>query len=218
MTRGLFAEFGAWDGRYLSNCRLLFEQGWTGVFIEADAERFQDLRRNYQDQPAIHCVNEMVTRGNSLADVLRKNTTLDRIDFASIDIDGLDLDVALASDLPGLGVKVLLVEGGFNFDPRLAARVPVELAASGCGQPIAVMISALREIGYEPVCFFQDLYLVRSELMGDHFARVRRDAVSLYMDAYNFSGDNLKELLDRYRATIGAGRIEQAADLEFMKF
>ena len=40
IKKGFFCEFGAWDGVYLSNCRKLFEEGWSGVFIEADKKVF----------------------------------------------------------------------------------------------------------------------------------------------------------------------------------
>ena len=33
---GWVCEFGAWDGIVGSNCRKLTEEGWTGIFIEAD--------------------------------------------------------------------------------------------------------------------------------------------------------------------------------------
>ncbi len=62
---GVFVEFGAWDGRFLSNCRLLFEKGWAGLFIEADRKKFDDLCRNYRDYPSIHCANEFVSRDNN---------------------------------------------------------------------------------------------------------------------------------------------------------
>ena len=218
IAEGVFVEFGAWDGCFLANCRLLFERGWGGLFIEADKERFADLLRNYRDYPSIHCANELVSADNPLDEVVRRHTRFGAVDFVSIDVDGRDLDIALASNLSRLGVKVLLIEGGFNFDPRLATRLPAELVATGCGQPIAVMISELKSAGYEAVCFFQDLYLVRADLLADHFAGVRRDAVSLYLDAYNFGGDKLKELLATYRGSIQAERIEKAANLEYLRF
>ena len=43
---GFFFEFGAWDGIHLSNCRLLFENGWSGCFVEIDERRFIDLKNN----------------------------------------------------------------------------------------------------------------------------------------------------------------------------
>src|ERR1700675_5033925 len=40
-------EFGAWDGIHFSNTRALVERGWRGVFVEADPERFEELRDLY---------------------------------------------------------------------------------------------------------------------------------------------------------------------------
>ena len=34
LNKGFFFEFGAWDGIYLSNCRLFYEKGWEGCFVE----------------------------------------------------------------------------------------------------------------------------------------------------------------------------------------
>ncbi len=205
---GVFVEFGGWDGIYLSNCRLLFERGWRGVFIEADPDRFAALRRNYADAAGVTCVNALVSEKHPLDKILDGHPRYRTADFVSIDIDGLDLDVALASRLPDIGAKVVLLEGGFNFDPRLDKRIPTEIAALNIGQPIAVMIREMAPLGYEPVCFFQDVYFVRRDLL-DRFATIRRDAVPLYRDAFNFMGDAHRETLLRFRREIGAAQIER---------
>lgn len=36
VKNGNFVEFGAVDGILLSNCRKLYEEGWSGVFIECN--------------------------------------------------------------------------------------------------------------------------------------------------------------------------------------
>ena len=37
------AEFGAWDGKYLSNCfNLVRNCGWFGLFIEANDKKFNN--------------------------------------------------------------------------------------------------------------------------------------------------------------------------------
>ena len=40
-----FMEFGAWDGIYLSNCKLFADNGWNGFFIEVIKK---DINHCYQ--------------------------------------------------------------------------------------------------------------------------------------------------------------------------
>jgi hypothetical protein len=86
IEKGFFVEFGAWDGIVGSNCRKLFEEGWTGVFIEADSKRFLDLRKNYQGEMGITCLNSKIDFDNNRFDDVIAYWT--DIDFCSIDIDG----------------------------------------------------------------------------------------------------------------------------------
>jgi hypothetical protein len=212
---GSFAEFGAWDGMFLSNCRLLFEKGWSGVFIEADKQKHSELRQNYRREKAVDCLNATVSVRNPLASIIHRKTKHQVIDFVSIDIDGLDLDVALASRLNDLLAKVLLIEGGFAFDPRLRVRVPADYAKNNIGQPLAVMIQELSAIGFEPVCFFQDLYLVKREY-AELFPSIKRDPVSLYLDAYYFMGDTFREHLLDARKRFGVEEYERAEDIRYL--
>ena len=44
IKEGSFCEFGAWDGKYLSNTyNLLENKNWKGVYIEGDKDKYQDL-------------------------------------------------------------------------------------------------------------------------------------------------------------------------------
>ena len=44
IKEGSFCEFGAWDGKYLSNTfNLLQNRNWKGVYIEGDEGKYQDL-------------------------------------------------------------------------------------------------------------------------------------------------------------------------------
>ena len=52
VSRGTFVEFGAWDGIHFANCRRLWEQGWSGIFIESHEQRYFDLLLNYTPSPS----------------------------------------------------------------------------------------------------------------------------------------------------------------------
>ena len=44
IAAGWFVEFGAWDGKNLSNCyNLVAHHGWSGVFIEGNPQKYEDL-------------------------------------------------------------------------------------------------------------------------------------------------------------------------------
>ena len=93
LNKGFFFEFGAWDGIYLSNCRLFYEQGWKGCFVESDEKKFLDLKKNYHNENKIKILNEFInTTDNNLDSIFKKNN-IKEIDLLSIDIDGRDLSV-----------------------------------------------------------------------------------------------------------------------------
>ena len=93
LNKGFFFEFGAWDGIYLSNCRMFYELGWQGCFIEVDKKKFIDLKKNYHNDSKVKLINEFVNlTDNSLDNIIQRNQ-IKEIDLLSIDIDGRDLSV-----------------------------------------------------------------------------------------------------------------------------
>src|ERR1041384_961402 len=87
-------EFGAWDGKYLSNCRKLIQEGWRALMIEGDSQKAKALMENYRENSAVTCVNRFVDRDkNSLAQIVKDTAFPATLDFLSIDIDGLDYEV-----------------------------------------------------------------------------------------------------------------------------
>ena len=97
IEQGFCVEFGAWDGRRLSNTRLLLENGWSGVLIEGDAEKFAALQANVSS-PKVQLVHALVgTRGDqSLDAILQRCASPPLLDLLSIDIDSDDLAVWMA--------------------------------------------------------------------------------------------------------------------------
>jgi len=95
IKKGHFVEFGAWDGINVSNCRKLFEEGWSGVFIEADKKRFRELQKNYDSVKQIMCINKRVeiNRPNRLDKILNQYAPDENITFMSIDVNGVGLDI-----------------------------------------------------------------------------------------------------------------------------
>lgn len=95
---GMFVEFGAWDGRHLSNTRHLVEQGWHGILIEADAAKFAALQRNVT-APGVQLVHATVELAGdaSLDSILTRAGCPAIIDLMSIDIDSDDLAVWMAT-------------------------------------------------------------------------------------------------------------------------
>ena len=93
-------EFGAWDGRNLSNTfNLIAHHGWKAIYIEADPEKFPALQQTAAAYPAITPVRSLVTpAGDTALDaILRRHDVPEEFDLLSIDIDGNDYDVWDAS-------------------------------------------------------------------------------------------------------------------------
>src|SRR5882762_10903897 len=54
-------EFGAWDGLYLTNTRNLIEsKGYSAVLIEADKNKFLELKNNYAQIDRVIALNKVV--------------------------------------------------------------------------------------------------------------------------------------------------------------
>lgn len=114
-----FVEFGAWDGRHLSNCAKLADEGWGGCFVEGDAARFLDLKKNYGSRSDIFPINSFVyANGESRLDaILDRIGAPKEIGALSIDIDGCDYHVwrSVETYLPALCI--------IEFNPTIPAHV-----------------------------------------------------------------------------------------------
>lgn len=90
-----FVEFGAWDGKHLSNTYNLIENqtNWSGLLIEADKSRYKQLKETCADYPnRLDCLNEHVGyEGKNKLDTILNDTNITRnFDLLSIDVDGPD--------------------------------------------------------------------------------------------------------------------------------
>jgi isopenicillin N synthase-like dioxygenase len=92
-------DVGAWDGQHLSNTHeLLFSdtEKWKGVLLEADTEKFAQLKERHKDTDNI-CLNVTISAASvddpqNLCNILQQDDVpLPTIfDFLCIDIDGSD--------------------------------------------------------------------------------------------------------------------------------
>ncbi|TMW57010.1 hypothetical protein Poli38472_002935 [Pythium oligandrum] len=148
-------EFGAWDGKHLSNTwELLHNQPsqWSGVLIEADASRVEQMKTMYQEHANVTCVNSFVELDgeNRLASILtRANADLPKdFDLISIDVDGADYHIWAEFD--EYTPKVVIIE----FNPTIPNNVVyIQERSTNIyhGSSLAALIALGKKKGYELV-------------------------------------------------------------------
>lgn len=104
-------EFGAWDGKKYSNTyQLLANKGWSGVLIEADSIKFQELHTTFGDNDKIKFFNRFVNFSgkDTLDEILAETSIPLNFDLLSIDIDGNDYHIW--NSLVKYSPKVVIIE------------------------------------------------------------------------------------------------------------
>ncbi len=145
-------EFGAWDGKYLSNCwNLIANRGWSGCLIEANEKKFADLLKTHGTNDKVACVRKFVgfDGPDSLDNILRSVKAPQDFDLLSIDVDGTDYFIweSLAAHKP----RVVIIE--FNQSvPNDVIFVQAKNSAINQGCSLLALILLGKEKGYELVC------------------------------------------------------------------
>lgn len=105
-------EFGAWDGKHLSNTfNLIKNKGWSGVLVEGNAEKCRHIKNNtHSGNDKVHVLNSFVqiSGNDSLDNILAKSPIPKNFDFLSVDIDGNDYHIW--KSLTNYRPKVVVIE------------------------------------------------------------------------------------------------------------
>ncbi len=161
---GVCIEFGAWDGIHLSNIRNLVINGWTGIFIESDKERFNQLKKNYAQNKNVISINATVGSGiNSLRAIFRRkgiSLYLNKIDFLSIDIDGLDHHIFESLDF---NPKLICIEANSAFS--LNESLNQTLYSKETGRSLQCLTTIGESKNYVLICFTGNCLFLRKDLL-----------------------------------------------------
>lgn len=178
VEKGNFVEFGAWDGIQNSNTRYLFLKGWKGLFIESDQNRFNHLKENYKNKKNIFLSNTHIDNKRNLIDYEIEKTLNEKIDFMSIDIDGLDVDIF--ETVQKFPPTVLCIEGGQILEPYYQLVGP-EISKQNIQQSLYQMELKFMKKGYKLLCAYQDAFFILNEKYKE-LQNYQKDTFNHYLD------------------------------------
>ena len=175
-------EFGAWDGRLMSNtCHLIQSKNYRAVLIEADSRKFKELAANYSGNRSVTTVCALVDwQDHKLDDILASTEIPRDFDLLCIDVDGNDYHIWAATHL--YSPKVVCIE----FNPTVATGIEfVQKAKAGISQGASItsMVALGKDKGYELVAatrnnaiFVAEKYLRLFELVDNRPEALRIDS------------------------------------------
>lgn len=184
---GNFIEFGAWDGKHLSNTYNLFlNKNWNGIYIESDKKKFNDLLNNFKEfKNRVDCINSMVgyKSDDNLDYLIEKFSKKRDFDFISIDVDGLD--GFIFNKMNKYMPKVICIEVNAGHDPEYPKIIPDRIAMNNIGQSIKVMNDLGISKGYFSLCYTGNLFLVKNEYKHLFNDVILNTPTEIYLDFLN---------------------------------
>jgi hypothetical protein len=158
---GHACEIGGSDGRFCSNTAYLIEQGWSGLFVEADRGLYERCVENWKGNDRVSAVCSKVTGDNV-------NMFVDeRCDVLSTDTDGSDYEIFM-----GLRAKpkIVIVEIDSGIEPH-----KWEFNRDGGASYLPAVTLGI-EKGYFLLCHTGNLVFVRQEYR-DKFPEIVGDGI-----------------------------------------
>lgn len=162
---GTAVEFGAWDGKHLSNTfNFVQRHGWKALYIEGDEHKYRDLLATANEFPSITPVRAWVgigpgSPGEDLDQIIVEYIPGVEIDLLSIDIDSSDLEIwARLRAKP----KVVVIEINSGIEPGILRwHNPPKLT----GNSFSATLGVAERSGYKLVCHTGNMIFVRSDLV-----------------------------------------------------
>ncbi len=142
-------EFGAHDPETISNTwRLINQEGWNALLIEADDLYFEKLKNYYKDTPSVQCLHTKVSyEGNERLDSLLEKTPVPtNLDFMVIDIDGNDYHVWEAINT--YKAKVVMIEFNAAISTEVSFIQARDLSVNQ-GTSLRAMVDLANKKGYK---------------------------------------------------------------------
>lgn len=148
LTVGYCVEVGSNDGHWMSNTRLLLENGWSGAFIEREWPLYLKCESNWAHRKDVKCICSRVDGHNVNAFVN------DDCDLLSVDTDGADYEI-----FKGLKAKpkIVIVEIDSSIPPD------VDGFNSDGGAGFRPMVTLGMSKGYFLLCHTGNLILIHEE-------------------------------------------------------
>lgn len=103
-TNNYLIDFGAGDGKYLSNSQLLLESGWLGLRMDGDNKGNEEVKK------------EFITPEN-IVSLFEKYSVPGEFDLLSIDLDSCDFQL-LQAILAVYGPRLICAEYNPAFEPN----------------------------------------------------------------------------------------------------
>jgi len=180
ITHGWVCEYGAWDGKHLSNTFALVERGWNAVMIEGDPVKVNDLYKTVAEYPNIVPINSFVeiTGPNSIDNLLGKTSIPVDFDILSSDIDSYDYEVW--REMNDYNPKIVIIEVNSCAHPRDVKFIHTNTNAGAGFRP---MLELAESKGYTFLCHTGNMIFIRNDLF-DRLGIIKPEPYSNFITAW----------------------------------